>query len=159
MRRRREPEADANHHHNTRYNAADFQSAMHGPEPRMVELAYLQGLLGPPEVLMAQGQPLVGTVYTTQGPMEVAEALSVFGVGKVVYRFGTWVVTDDGIACLVHNYPLTSTRLREQQDWARHLAEQDWANLWDFLRAFTVAAQIGSLTPSPGPVGDGTRPS
>lgn len=123
-----------------RYTAADFQGAMQGRAPRMEELAYLQARLESASVLLAQVQPLTGIVYTDHGPMDVVDAIVAFEVGNVVYRFGTWVVTDDGIACLVHHYPLTYARLHEQQDWASHLAEQPWVNLWDVLRALTVAS-------------------
>ena len=141
------------------YTAADFQSDMHGPDPRMEELAYLEAGLGPAAGLLAQSQPLAGIVLTERGPMEVADAMAAFDVGTAVYRFGTWVVTEDGIACLVHHYPLTHARLQEQEDWASHLAEQTWANLWDALRALTVARQMGSGRQRHGPHGDGAHPS
>ncbi len=123
---------------------AAFHAGMHPRAPRMAELAYLQAHLPPATTLLAQSQPLVGTVFTEQGPMDVAAAIAAFDVGPVRYRFGTWVVTDDGIACLVHHYPLTHARLQEAQDWASHLAEQPWANLWDVLRALAVARQAGT---------------
>lgn len=91
--------------------------------------------------------------------MQVTDALAAFNVGPVIYRFGTWAVTEDGIACLVHHYPLTQARLRESQDWASHLAEQEWVNLWDLLRALVVASQGGSRRQQEGPQGDGTQPS
>lgn len=159
MRRRHNPGADGNHHHSPDYTAADFQSALHGPEPRMEELAYLQAKLGPAEAFLSHSQPLSGNVYTEQGPMEVVEALAVFGVDKVVHRFGTWVVTDDGIACLVHHYPLTRARLSEQQDWASHLAEQSWVNLWDLLRALVVEQHLRSRAKHHETPGDGTHPA
>lgn len=125
-----------------RYTASDFHEAMHGRAPRMEELDYLQARLEEASVLLVQAQPLTGTVYTEHGPMDVADALAAFEVGNVVYRFGTWVVTDDGIACLVHHYPLTIARLHEQQDWASHLAEQEWVILWDVLRALVVSSHL-----------------
>ena len=141
------------------YTATDFQSAMHGRDPRMEELAYLQARLGPAAELLAQNLPLAGTVLTEQGPMEVADAMAAFDVGNVVYRFGTWVVTKDGIACLAHHYPLTHERLQEHQNWASHLAEQAWVNLWDLVRALAVAAQMQSFRQERGPYGDGAHPS
>lgn len=78
-------------------------------------------------------------------------------VGTVIYRFGTWVVTDDGIACLVHHYPLTIVRLHEEQDWARHLAEQTWVNLWDFLRALAVASHVRGSGQQDGGHGDAAQ--
>ena len=141
------------------YTAADFQSAMHGPDPRMEELAYLQARLGSPVEFLLQSQPLVGLVLTEQGPMEVADAMVAFDVGSAVYRFGTWVVTEDGIACLVHHYPLTRARLQEHQDWASHLAAQAWVNLWDLVRALAVAQHQGSRREETGPYGDGAHPS
>lgn len=116
---------------------------MNPPSPRMVELAYLEQCIGNGLHLHAQSQPLSGLIYTEQGAMDVSEALVAFAVGKVIYRFGTWVVTDDGIACLVRHYPLTRTRLREHEDWASHLAEQSWANLWDFVRALVQVKLVG----------------
>ncbi len=73
MRRRREPGLDGDHSHPTRYTAADFQSALHGPEPRMEELAYLRALLDRPEALLSQAQSMTGIVYTEHGPLEVVE--------------------------------------------------------------------------------------
>lgn len=140
------------------YTASDFQAAMQGLEPRMAELAYLQARLEPASVLLAQAQPLTGTVFTDRGPMDLSEALVAFEVGTVLYRFGTWVVTEDGIACLVHHYPLTLARLHEQQDWARHLAEQGWVSLWDVLRAMAVAAHVGKRAQDDGPQGDAAQP-
>ena len=142
-----------------RYTAADFQAAMHGPDPRMEELAYLQAWLGHSTSLLAQSQPLVGTVLTEQGPMEVADAIAAFDVGTVLYRFGTWVVTEDGVACLVHHYPLTHARLQEHQDWASLLAQHPWVNLWDALRALSVARHTGSRRQHDGPHSDGAHPS
>jgi hypothetical protein len=141
------------------YTATDFQSFMDGPDPRMEELTYLQAHLGHAGELLVQQQPLTGMVLTEQGPMDVVAAITTFATGTVRYRFGTWVVTEDGIACLVRHYPLTHARLQEQQDWARHLAEQDWVNLWDLLRALVVASQIGSSNPDHGPYGDSAHPS
>ncbi len=140
------------------YTAADFQAAMQGPDPRMAELAYLRARLGPPAELLAQSLPPEGTILTEQGPMDVADAMAAFGVDHVIYRFGTWVVTGDGIACLVHHYPLTQARLREHQDWASHLAEHAWVNLWDLVRALAVAHELGSRRDDPGPYGDGAHP-
>jgi hypothetical protein len=141
------------------YTAADFQSAMQGHDPRREELAYLQERLGPAADLLVQSQPLLGTVLTEQGPMEVSEALAAFAVGTVVHRFGTWVVTEDGVACLVHHYPLTHARLNERQDWASHLAEQSWVNLWDALRALSVAQHTAGRGQRGGPYGDAAHPS
>lgn len=124
----------------------------------MAELADLQERLAPPSALLAQAQPLTGVLYTARGPLDVAEALVVFEVGTVVYRFGSWAVTDDGIACLVHHYPLTRARLHEDQDWARHLAEQSWVNLWDVVRALAVAAQHSTPEHPGGGHGDGAHP-
>ena len=142
-----------------RYTAADFQSDMHGPDPRMEELVYLQARLGPASALLAQSEPLAGILFTEQGAMDVADAAAAFAVGTVVYRFGTWVVTRDGVACLVHHYPLTHARLQEHEDWARHLAEQPWVNLWDALRALVVVEQIGQHREQGGPYGDSAHPS
>ena len=141
------------------YGGADFQSAMHGLAPRMEELAFLQAALGDAGQLLPQSQPLVGLVFTERGPMEVAEAMAAFEVGKVVYRFGTWVVTDDGVACLTRHYPLTRARLEEREHWASHLAEQTWANLWDLVRALAVAEKSIARSHEPGPFGDEAHPS
>ncbi len=142
-----------------RYTAADFQSAMHGRDPRMEELAYLQARLEAATELLAQSQPLVGTVFTERGPMEVVEAIAAFDVGRVLHRFGTWVVTESGIACLVHHYPLATARLHEGEDWASLLAEQTWVNLWDLLRALRVAQEPVTHQQQRGPHGDSSYPS
>ncbi|HSH78336.1 MAG TPA: hypothetical protein VLA19_07365 [Herpetosiphonaceae bacterium] len=141
------------------YSAADFQADMHGPDPRMEELAYLQARLETASALLVQSQPLTGTLFTEQGPMDVSDAVAAFAVGNVVYRFGTWVVTQDGVACLVHHYPLTHARLQEREDWARHLAEQPWVNLWDALRALRVVEHMAQHREHGGPYGDGAHPS
>ena len=143
------------------FSAADFQAAMHGPDPRAEELAFLQARLGPATGLIAQSQPLVGTIFTDQGPMEAADAAAAFNVGTVLYRFGTWVVTEDGVACLTHHFPLSHTRLDERQNWASHLAEQPWVNLWDALRALAVEheRQMGPQQQQGGGQGDGAHPS
>lgn len=141
------------------YSATDFQADMQGPNPRMEELAYLQERLGAASALITQSQPLTGMVLTEQGPMDVADAMVAFGVETAVFRFGTWVVTEDGIACLAHHYPLSHARLQEHQDWAGHLAEQPWVNLWDLLRALEVARHMGSHGQHHGPSGDGSHPS
>jgi hypothetical protein len=141
------------------YTAADFQFAMQGPDPRMEELAYLQARLGSPVEFLQQSQPLVGLVLTEQGPMEVADAIVAFDVGSVVYRFGAWVVTEDGIACLAHHYPLTRARLQEHQDWGSHLAMHAWVNLWDLVRALAVARRLWAGREDSGPYGDGAHPS
>lgn len=141
------------------YTAGDFQSAMHGPDPRMEELAYLQVRLESASILIAQSQPFTGTVFTERGSMEVEEAIAAFDVGRVLYRFGTWVVTEDGIACIVHHYPLAIARLNEGEDWASHLAEQPWVNLWDLLRALKVAHELAAHPRQSGPQGDGSHPS
>jgi hypothetical protein len=91
--------------------------------------------------------------------MEVEEALDIFDIGAVLYRFGTWVVTKDGIACLIHHYPLTRDRLSEQQDWASFLAEQSWVNLWDLQRALVVEQYVRSRTKHHEDSGDGTHPA
>ena len=140
-------------------DAAAFQAAMQGPDPRMAELAYLQAWLDDATALLVQSQPLDGTVFTEQGPLEVADAMAAFDVGPVRYRFGTWVVTDDGIACLARHYPLSHARLQEHEQWASYLAEQPWANLWDLVRAIVVSQHIHARRPDPGPSGDGAHPS
>ena len=141
------------------FGSADFQSAMHGLEPRLAELAYLRACVADAADLLIQSQPLIGTVFTEQGPMEVPEAMAAFGVDSVIYRFGTWVVTDDGIACLTRHFALTRSRLHEHEDWASHLAEQTWANLWDLVRALFVADQIPGHAKENGPYGSPAHPS
>lgn len=141
------------------YTAADFQTDMRGPDPRMIELAYLQAHLDPIDDVLAQSQPLTGIVFTEQGSMEVLQAIAAFGVETVVYRFGTWAVTDAGVACLVRHYPLSHVQLQEQQDWVSYLAEQGWVNLWDLLRALKVAQYITSRRQQGGPQGQETHPS
>ncbi len=141
------------------YTAADFQSAMRGHDPRMEELAFLRSCLGSPSELLGQSQPLAGMVLTEQGLMDVEDAIITWNVGAVLYRFGTWVVTEDGIACLAHHYPLTQARLHEQQDWASHLAEHPWVNLWDLVRALAVAQHPGAHREENGASGDGAHPS
>ncbi|MDP9314885.1 MAG: hypothetical protein M3R24_29105 [Chloroflexota bacterium] len=141
------------------YTAADFQTEMQTPDPRAAELSYLKMCLGSVTAILAQRQPLTGLIFTEQGPMDVADAVTLFVAGPVLHRFGTWVVTQDGIACLVHQYPLTQARLHEQEDWANHLAEQSWVNLWDLLRAMMVARQAGFSQQQDGPQGDGAQPS
>jgi hypothetical protein len=142
-----------------RYDAAAFQSAMQGPDPRIAELNYLRSRLESAADVLPQSQPLTGTVFTERGPMEVEEALVTFEVGRVLYRFGTWVVTEDGIASLVHAYPLVHARLEEHQDWASLLAEQSWVNLWDLLRALLVVQHMGPHRKQTGGHGDGAHPS
>jgi hypothetical protein len=140
------------------YSAEDFRAELEGPDPRAEELAYLQARLGSATALLAQSQPLAGVLFTERGSMEVADAMAAFGVEGVRYRFGTWVVTDDGVACLVHHFPLTHARLQEPEDWAAYLAEQSWVNLWDLVRALAVARHL-SPRPRQGPQGDGAHPS
>ena len=142
-----------------RYTATDFQAAMYGPDPRSVELAYLQSRLGPQSVLLAQSQPLSGDVFTEQGVMRVSDAITAFDVGVVLYRFGTWVVTEHGIACLVHHYPVTQAQIQQRDDIVRQLAEQSWVNLWDLLRALAVATHHASASTPDGGQGNETHPS
>lgn len=141
------------------YTATDFQTDMRGPDPRMIELAYLQAHLEPIDDLLAQSQPLAGTIFTEQGPLEVHQAIAAFGVAPVLYRFGTWAVTSDGVACLVRHYPLSHSQLHEQQDWASYLAEQGWVNLWDLLRTLKVAHHIAARRQQGGPHGQEAHPS
>jgi hypothetical protein len=141
------------------YTTNDFQSAMSGLAPRIEELEYLQARLGPASELLAQHQPMAGVIYTERGPMDAADTVAAFSTGTVLYRFGTWVVTENGIACLTHHYPLTHARLQEHQDWASHLAEQTWVCLWDLLRALAVARMTGSSHHDHGPHGDSAHPS
>lgn len=142
-----------------RYTATDFQTAMYGPDPRTVELVYLQSRLEPPAVLLAQSQSLIGTVFTEHGAMRVSEAITAFEVGSVLYRFGTWAVTEHGVACLVHPTSLTQAQIQQRDEIVRQLAEQSWVNLWDLLRALAVARHIESLPPQSGGQGNETHPS
>lgn len=142
-----------------RFGSADYQSFMNRADPRMVELAYIEERIGDVSQVVEQSQPLAGTVFTEQGAMDVADAIVAYNVGTVIHRFGTWVVTEDGIACLVRHYPLSRARLGEHENWASHLAEQTWANLWDVVRALVVEAQRGARSPEPGSHTDGTHPS
>ncbi|HEY0602940.1 MAG TPA: hypothetical protein VGD58_08510 [Herpetosiphonaceae bacterium] len=141
------------------YTATDFQTDMRGRDPRMIELAYLQAHLDAIDDVLAQSQPLAGIVFTEQGPMEVSQASAAFGVEAVLYRFGTWAVTGDGVACLVRHYPLSHAQLQEQQDWVSYLAEQGWVNLWDLLRALKIAEHIRSRRQQGGPQGQESHPS
>lgn len=142
-----------------RYTAMDFQAAMYGPDSRSIELAYLQSRLGPTAVLLAQHQSLVGTVFTEQGAMRVTDAIAAYEVGPVLYRFGTWVVTEHGVACLVHHYPIAQAQLQHHTEIARQLAEQSWVNLWDLLRALAVARHAESAPRQGGEQGNETHPS
>lgn len=142
-----------------RYTAMDFQAAMYGPDPRSIELAYLQSRLGPTTVLLAQHQSLAGTVFTEQGAMRVTDAITAYEVGSVLYRFGTWAVTEQGVACLVHRYSITQAQIQQHDDIVRQLAEQSWVNLWDLLRALAVARHAESASPRGGEQGNETHPS
>jgi hypothetical protein len=92
-------------------------------------------------------------------PHPITHTAAAVAVGPVRYRFGTWVVTDDGIACLVHRYPLSHARRAQAQDWPRHLPELPWVNVWDLLRAVAVVQAVGPHPPRPGPQGEAAHPS
>lgn len=141
------------------FDGADYQAYMNKTDPRMAELLYLEGCIGDVAQIIEQSQPLEGTILTERGIMDVADALVAFDVGPVVYRFGTWVVTQDGIACLVRHYPLTRARLHEREHWASHLAEQSWANLWDVVRALIVARHRGLMNEGHQSTSGGSFPS
>lgn len=142
-----------------RYTAMDFQAEMYGPNPRTIELAHLESRLGPTAALLAQSQSLVGTIFTEQGAMRIADAITAFGVGTVLYRFGTWAVTEQGIACLVHHYPIPQAQIQQQNEIARQMAEQSWVNLWDLLRALTVARHRESSSVDDEGQGNESHPS
>jgi len=62
---------------------ADVQAAIQFPDPRMVELAYLQAHLAPATAVRAQRQLMDGTLFTEQGPRLVEDAISAVAVGPV----------------------------------------------------------------------------
>ena len=53
--------------------------------------------------------------------------------GQILWRFGDWAVTDDGVECLSHPYFIEKGGLGE--DWEDHLAGKTWPNMPDVCKA------------------------
>ncbi len=53
----------------------------------------------------------------------------------ILQQYGTWAVTDYGVECLEHYYPIEKKRLHDDS-WTLHMAEKNWVDMYDFLRAF-----------------------
>jgi hypothetical protein len=82
----------------------------------------------------------------TRKPITFEEAVEKFEIGRIVKRFGTWVVTDYGMECLVHYYPIEKGRLPEWY-WRRHMAAKRWVNLVDFEQAYVFALDYHARRP------------
>ncbi len=70
-----------------------------------------------------------------------------YEVGRVVARYGLWVVTDYGIECLGLSYPIEAERL-DEQDWLERMAEKNWVDAVDFAAAYQHALRYHVVTHS-----------
>jgi len=59
-------------------------------------------------------------------------------IGKVLFTYGDWVVTDFGVECTRVGYPISKERLNET-DWIRHVCEKTWVVDQDFINAYNKA--------------------
>ena len=66
-------------------------------------------------------------------------------VSPIVIRFGTWAITDYGVECLTHHYPVAKTRVHEL-DWVTHMKVKKWVNIYDFGLALHRARLIWEAT-------------
>ena len=78
---------------------------------------------------------------TNFGDLTYEEALEVFQVGTVVRRFGTWVVTDWGLAALVTDYQIVAPGHIVAMDWREHMSRKTWCNVADFNAAYAFALE------------------
>lgn len=66
-------------------------------------------------------------------------------VGKIVKQFGTWAVTEYGLECLAHYYPIDRERIFSKDkatwDWPRHMSTKRWIDMSDFLDAYASARE------------------
>lgn len=80
-----------------------------------------------------------GTVTLPDGQSQTVLKMAEQLVSKeIIYRFGQFAITDDGIECLVTAYSINKTRLSEQ-DWIKHMEEKSWVNMADFKKTIYQA--------------------
>lgn len=63
---------------------------------------------------------------------------------KIWWRGRQWAVTAYGIECLDGTYAIDAKRLGmmrtpSQAEWPAHMAEKEWVDMEDFMRAFSIA--------------------
>src|SRR5438105_3695690 len=75
-------------------------------------------------VVMATKETPVITVHGER--ISLAAALRRSDVSPIVRRFGTWAVTEYGVECLAHYYPIRKERLWQAYPWERHMATKRW---------------------------------
>jgi hypothetical protein len=66
-------------------------------------------------------------------------------VGKVLWMGRQWVVTEDGVECMDHHYPVEKDRLWEgekDQGWVKHMFAKPWVDPADFAEALRIARHL-----------------
>lgn len=75
-----------------------------------------------------------GTVSYGEKEMTIIEIATLRELPPILFRFGDWVVSPEGVDCLTQEYTVTKERLSEN-DWIRHMSEKTWVNIDDFRQA------------------------
>jgi hypothetical protein len=78
-----------------------------------------------------------GTIHTNNRDYTICELATRNELPPILFRFGDWAVTTDGLYCLTHDYVIVYQRFHE--DWNEHMSEKTWINMDDFSRAYSTA--------------------
>lgn len=83
------------------------------------------------------------TIVDPRGNLRISveEAQARFDVGRIIRRFGTWAVCDDGVSCL-HTFYFVDKKRVHEGDWVRHMNEKVWVNISDFSAALHYAQRL-----------------
>ena len=82
------------------------------------------------------------------------------GIDQIFSRSGDWVVSDYGLECLTHFYPIEAKRLWQGEGyygWVEHMKTKRWIRLPDFEAALEAARQRHSGTNKPPPGCEGLK--
>jgi hypothetical protein len=85
--------------------------------------------------------PLGETVTGSEAMSLLSDTDTDDDFGKVICRFGDWVVTSHGMECLSRYYSIDAGRLYEC-NWVRHMSEKNWPNVAHFACALERAREF-----------------
>lgn len=76
-------------------------------------------------------------------------------IGKIVKRYGSWAVTENGVECLIYPFVIEKSRM-DEGDWISYVLQKPWVAPMPFIAAFSSAYRLyvtdNNRTPRPKPV-------
>jgi len=89
-------------------------------------------------------EPYTGSVKIGEKENTIVEIATELGLDTIIKRFGDWVITTQGIDCLIKSCSISISQI-EEENWVEKLKDEWWVNSGDFELIFYSAKDLVRL--------------